>query len=385
MVAAAAFVIIADSMATTDVIRVRRKSQVASAAATAAAALTDGRLVAFPTETVYGIAAVATHAQAMDALRELKSRPARPFTVHVGSADDVARYVRRLPGAAARLIANTWPGPVTVIVPTGSSLPDRKLNRPEVRAVLCPRGSVGLRCPDQPVAAAMLSAVDEPIVAPSANLIGGPSPRSGEDVLEPLDGRIDLLIDAGPTRCGVDSSIVLFDGGRWQIVREGAVGGDQLLKAMRIRIAFVCTGNTCRSPMAAGIARALAAERLGCDVNQLPEHGIEIVSAGVMAHPGQHATPEAQHAAAKYGADLADHRSRRLTERLINATDMLFCMSGSHAAAARRLGKAAAEKVRRVDDDADIPDPIGGGVGVYRKTAATLRRAIRNLLEENVL
>ena len=372
-------------MATTDVIRVRRKSQVASAAATAAAALNDGRLVGFPTETVYGVAAVATDAQAMGQLRELKSRPARPFTVHVGSSDDVARYVRRLPGPAARLIEKAWPGPVTVIVPTGSSLPDRQLNHPEVRTVLCPRGLIGLRCPDQPVATAMLKAVDAPVVAPSANLVGGPSPRSAEDVLAALDGRIDLLIDAGVTRCGVDSSIVRFDGSRWAIVREGAVSGAQLLKAMRIRIAFVCTGNTCRSPMAAGIAKALAAERLGCKVNQLQEHGIEIVSAGVMAHPGQHATAEAQHATTKYGVDLADHRSRKLTERLINATDMLFCMTQSHVAAVKRLGKAAAEKARPVDADGDVPDPIGGGVGVYRKTAAQLRRALRNLLEENVL
>ena len=369
-------------MGTTDVIRVRRKSQVAAAAETAAAALTGGKLVGFPTETVYGIAAVATNAEAMNRLRELKSRPARPFTVHVASVADVDRYVRRLPGAARRLVEKTWPGPVTIITPVGKGLPDRRLNQQKAREVLCPEGVIGLRCPDAPVAAAMLAAVDAPVVAPSANLAGSPSPRSAEQVLNDLDGQIDLLIDTGQTRLGVDSSIVRFDGARWDVVREGAVDRGKLLESMRLKIVFVCTGNTCRSPMAAGLAMAELAERLGCRVGELSDYGLEVVSAGVFAGPGAPATPEAQHAVSKYGVDLSGHRSQKLTEQLITSADMIFCMSQSHLAA---VGRSDTEKACRLDADGDIPDPIGGGLAVYRKTANYLRQIIRNRLEELVL
>ena len=157
-------------MADTEIIKVTKPAQTAEAAQAAAEVLRRGGLVGFPTETVYGIAAVATCADAMARLRKIKSRPKRPFTVHLGSPDDVGRYVRKAPGAARRLIARAWPGPVTLLLPTGGELAEKKLNTPSIRGTLCSGDLIGLRCPDEPTAQAMLSAVDEPVVAASANV-----------------------------------------------------------------------------------------------------------------------------------------------------------------------------------------------------------------------
>ena len=101
----------------------------------------------------------------------------------------------------------------------------------------------------------MLSAVSDPVIAPSANLAGKRSPRTAQEVLDALDGRIDLLIDSGPTSYGKNSTIVKFDHKGWKIVRRGVFDAETIGKLMRRTILFVCTGNTCRSPMAAGIAK----------------------------------------------------------------------------------------------------------------------------------
>ncbi|MFB3892727.1 MAG: Sua5/YciO/YrdC/YwlC family protein [Phycisphaerae bacterium] len=376
----------------TRVIKVRRPSEAAAAAQDGARTLETDGIVGFATETVYGLAALATSAAAMERLRELKSRPARPFSVHIGRRDDIGRYVASIPPQARRLIAGAMPGPVTILLPVGGKLADAELQRRRLYHVLCDNDVIGLRCPDEPVAAMMLAAVSDPVVAPSANMAGGPSPRTAQDVLDAFDGRIELLIDSGPTRHGKDSTIVSFApkdvGGSalgWSVVRKGVYDERMIRRLMRRKILFVCSGNTCRSPIAAGIARKLLAKREGCDAADLKKNGIEVGSAGLYAMEGGRASPEAVDAAGRMGADISRHRSRMLTSELINDADVVFCMTDFHVAQARRLAPSAAGKVRRLDDRGDISDPIGGGVGVYRKTAERIERALEALLDKGTL
>ena len=368
----------------TQVIHVQGSDQVAAAAKRGARAIRDGKLVGFATETVYGIAALATNQATVRRLRRLKSRPSEAFTVHLGRPADALRYVTDMPPAAARLIHRAWPGPVTVLLPTGGALADTKIEKAGLHDLLSKDGVIGLRCPDEPVALAMLSAVKAPVVAPSANRAGQASPRSAEDVLAALDGRIDLLIDSGPTALGEDSTIVLFRPSGWKVVREGPYDQRAIRRFIRRRLLFVCTGNTCRSPMAAGLAKRILAEREGCRVGELRQEGLEVLSAGVFAGEGARATPHAVQAARQLGVDLSHHRSRKLTSELINSSDVVLCMSQSHVCDALTLAPQSANRIRRLLPDKDVPDPIGGGPDVYRATAERIERALGLCLNREV-
>ncbi len=359
--------------------------QLTEAAAQAAAAVADGKLVAFPTETVYGIAVDASNAKALGRLRELKDRPDRPFSVHLPGPEALDQYVCEVPDEAARLIGRAWPGPVTLILPAGEGLAREDWNRPEIVQSLCWQGFIGLRCPDATGSIELLKRVDAPVVAPSANLAGQASPRSGQEVLAGLDGKVDFLLDTGPTRLGTDSTIVRIEPGDVRVLRESAVPADEIERMITRSYLFVCTGNTCRSPMAAGIAKHLLAEKLGVRVSQLADRRIKVHSAGLTAGTGMAATEQAVTAAGAHGADISAHRSDPLTSDLIRQADVVFCMTRDHVEMASGLAPEHAAKIRVLDDERDIVDPIGAGRETYQRTADQIAAAIRNLLDEGTI
>src|SRR3981081_205711 len=181
----------------------RRQTRVLGATlagiAEAAVILRAGGLVAFPTETVYGLGAHALDAQAVRGIFEAKRRPADdPLIVHLGDIDQIER-VAGGNVVSARLAERFWPGPLTLVLPKRPSVP------PEVTAGL---QTVAVRVPAHPVAQALLLGAGGPLAAPSANLFGRPSPTRAAPVLEDLDGRIDAVLDGGPTPVGVESTIV---------------------------------------------------------------------------------------------------------------------------------------------------------------------------------
>ncbi len=351
----------------------------------AAEALRAGRLVAFPTETVYGIGAIATQAEAFESLKELKQRPTAPFSLHLGEPAEVDRYLREIPPAARRLMAKAWPGPVTILLPTGGSLADPTLGA-VVHDRLAPQGVIGLRCPDHPVCHALLTQVGEPVVASSANLAGRRPPLDAGSVLSQLQDRIDVLVDGGPTRFSEASTIVSFDeAGELKILRPG-VYDERMIRRMLARIVlFVCSGNTCRSPMAAALATKLLADKFHCRERDLSKHGMEIISAGTMGLEGMVATPEAVVAAAELGAEVGEHRSRKLTSELIQQADVVFCMSRSHLSDVTRMLPSASSKTHLLDESGDISDPIGAGSEVYAKVAGRMEECLRKRMKENLL
>ncbi|MCK5114747.1 MAG: threonylcarbamoyl-AMP synthase [Phycisphaerae bacterium] len=349
-----------------------------SAAKEAADAISKGALVGFGTETVYGVGALATNREAMRTLRNLKSRPAAPFSVLVTGIDDVRRYVQKIPLRASWVMSKTWPGAVTLLLETGGKFPDKKLQQTKgLYEALTMDGVIGLRCPDEPVVTAMLEKIDGPVVAPSANLAGQPSPRTAADVLEGLGSKIDLLLDCGPTKYGKDSTIMRFAGNTWDIVRPGVYDTRTMGKFMKRKIIFVCTGNTCRSPMAAGIAKKLIAETLDLRVEDLHKNGVDILSGGVYAADGSTATPEAVLAAEKFGVNISHHKSRNLTPEMVKSADVVLCMTGFHAGQVRALAGNSAGKISMLDEREEIPDPIGGDVGVYLRTAEHMQEALQ--------
>ena len=186
----------------------------------AAAEILRGRLVAFPTETVYGLGANALDSQAVARVFEAKGRPATdPLIVHLVSADDLRRVARDVPQVAYALARAFWPGPLTLVLPKHSAIPD------DVTAGL---RTVAVRVPAHSVALALLRASGAPIAAPSANRFGGVSPTTAQHVLDDLAGRIDLILNGGPTPIGVESTVLDVTRTPPLILRPGGVTREAL-------------------------------------------------------------------------------------------------------------------------------------------------------------
>ena len=192
----------------------------AAAIARAAACLRDGGLVAFPTETVYGLGAHALDRDAVARIFSAKGRPSTdPLIVHVARFDQIAPLVSRVPADAHTLATRFWPGALTLVMPKSVAVPD---------TVTAGLDTVALRVPSHRVARALLEAARVPIAAPSANLFSRPSPTRASHVRDDLEGRVDIILDAGPTMVGLESTVLDLSGECPTILRPGAVTLEQL-------------------------------------------------------------------------------------------------------------------------------------------------------------
>ncbi|HVO44482.1 MAG TPA: L-threonylcarbamoyladenylate synthase [Aggregatilineales bacterium] len=181
----------------------------------AAALLRSGELVAFPTETVYGLGADALNPTAVGRIFEVKGRPANdPIIVHIASADQLAEVAVDPPAVVVALAAKFWPGPLTVVLNRASKV---------AANVGGGRSTVGVRVPNHPIAQALIRAAGVPVAAPSANLFGHTSPTSAHHVLDDLNGKIPLILDGGPTPVGVESTVIDLSVDPPQLLRPGGV------------------------------------------------------------------------------------------------------------------------------------------------------------------
>jgi L-threonylcarbamoyladenylate synthase len=183
-------------------------------------ALREGLLVAFPTETVYGLGAHALKAEAVARVFLVKGRPPdNPVIVHVGYPEDVEVVAREVPKAAFLLMARFWPGPLTLVLPRSPAVPD---------VTTAGLDTVAVRMPSHPVALAIIRAAGVPVAAPSANRSGGPSPTRAEHVLEDLGPDVDVVVDGGPCPIGVESTVLDLTGEEPLLLRPGGVAKEAL-------------------------------------------------------------------------------------------------------------------------------------------------------------
>ena len=186
----------------------------------AAEVLKRGGLVAFPTETVYGLGADASNAKAVARLYAVKGRPAdHPVIVHFASSEQAFAWAREVPESARKLASRFWPGPLTLILKRG---------KPAQDFVTGGQDTVGLRVPSHPVAHEMLSLFGSGVAAPSANRFGLVSPTSAAHAREDLGGDVDLVLEGGPSEVGIESTIVDLSGDGAVLLRPGAITKDQI-------------------------------------------------------------------------------------------------------------------------------------------------------------
>lgn len=188
--------------------------------AKAAAIIREGGLVAFPTETVYGLGADALSEKAVADIYAAKGRPSdNPMIVHISRASDMGRLTPVLSADIVKLIENFWPGPLTIVVKKKLEVPDRTTGGLD---------TVAVRMPDSKVALELISMADTPIAAPSANISGRPSPTRARDVIADMDGRIDAVIEGEDCRVGIESTVVDMTGDVPTILRPGIITAENI-------------------------------------------------------------------------------------------------------------------------------------------------------------
>ena len=208
-------------MTTTLVYHVDSAAPEPAAITAAAAVIRRGHLVAFPTETVYGLGANACDEEAIARIFAAKARPfADPLIVHLAAADQLAAVCDDIPPLAWELAAAFWPGPLTLVLRRSALI---------AANVSGGRDTVAVRVPAHPVAHALLVASGVPIAAPSANRFSRPSPTTAQHVLEDLDGRIDIVLDAGATTIGLESTVVDLTSDPPRLLRPGGIPAEELL------------------------------------------------------------------------------------------------------------------------------------------------------------
>ena len=214
----------------------------AEAIAHAAEILRGGGLVAFPTETVYGLGADATSGRAVARIFAAKARPSfNPLIIHVRDAETAARHAT-LDARARALARRFWPGPLTLVLAKRGDSPLSAL-------ALCGLETVALRSPGHPVARDLLAAADRPIAAPSANRSGQLSPTTAGHVADGLGDAVDLILDGGPTPVGIESTILDLSGGNPALLRPGAVSAEALEHALGVAVSPADSG----APRASGM------------------------------------------------------------------------------------------------------------------------------------
>jgi protein-tyrosine phosphatase len=338
-----------------------------NAVAAAAAALRQGEVVALPTETVYGLAALPEHGAKLVAAKGRDE--GKPFTFAFVDRAAAAERLDLSARGPRKLAERFWPGPLTLVTRRrgGDSL-------------------VGARVPGHPFCTALLRELGTPLLLTSANRSGEPDAVDAAGVAASLGGTIALIVDGGRAALGQASTVVSFAAERPVIQREGLIDRSMVLRTAARQVLFVCSGNTCRSPMAEAVLRAGWAARLGVAPSELLSHGGAVASAGTGACSGERASDEAVELLAARRIDLSAHRARAVTTDLLRNADEILAMTASHLAELRRRAPDLAARFSLLDPGGDdIADPIGAGMHAYRRCLDQIERALtrrfRDLLD----
>lgn len=335
----------------------------------AVAILAQGGVIAFPTETVYGIAARADKDIAVNRLYSLKGqRQDKPFSIALGDPRlALSRYFLPLDPFGYKLVENFWPGPLTIVYYQKEEA-DKK---------------IGIRIPDHFIASQILKRIDFPIFLPSANRSNQKEALAGSEVEAIFGSSIDLIIDAGKVEHKKPSTVVDLTYKPFKILREGAVS-EQEIAAIFItkRILFVCTGNSCRSP----IAEYLLREYLKREKGALAQR-YQIFSAGIAANQGASPSSKSQKIMSEYeGIDMSGFKATQITRQMILSSDYIFAMEDFQVESIINKVPSAKARVfnlkKLLPSGSDyIPDPIGQSTAFYQDVYQIIKKSVLELVE----
>ncbi len=335
------------------------------------ACLAQGGLVSLPTEAGPALAASALHLEALGRLQRLAlggddARP--PIPLVLKSADETCDWVPHLSPLARRLAARVWPGPVTLLIPQPVISPLARRLPTEALTLVTRNDHLALRIPADPLLREVLHLTPGPVLLAATPTL--------------IEQGVDLVLDDPATGPEALPTVVRIDGDTWSIVAPGAVDYPSLVRHAGTQVVFICTGNTCRSPMAEALCKAKLAQRLGCDSDALESQGYVIRSAGLAAGRGQRAAAFAVETVRDRGGSLEAHASRPATPELLSQADHILTMTLDHHDALLDELPELSGRIRLLDPDGhDIPDPYGLDRSTYHHTAPDHRGSPRPSLD----
>lgn len=345
--------------------------------------LRRGGVVAFPTDTVYGIGGDAFLEESIEKIYHIKRRKRRkPLVLFVGTKEELRGYVELLPKAGEKLIDSYLPGPLTLILRASDRAPTR----------LVFKGTIGVRIPDLPLVLSLLKRYGRPLATTSANLTKAEPSLSAAEVSSSLRGEVDLILDGGRSKSPTASTVLDISSHPPTLLRKGRISMLSLEKLMGHEIAlgrrlsfnllFVCTANLCRSPLAEGLLKKLMPDRLS--------RRVRVKSAGTAAFNGSPASQLAVEVGREVDIDISPHRSQAVNAKLLNDADLILVMEPPHR---NRLLEWLPEAEDKIDflktvgrkpasqEETRLADPVGRPIDSYRKCVQEIENSLPGLIQ----
>jgi len=331
-----------------------------------------GGTVAFPTDTVYGLGVDAANREAVNRLYQIKKRPSKKTLVlFIAEKNKILYFAQNVSLKAQRLIREFWPGPLTLIFKASSPCPP---------ALISEEGKIGIRFPAHPIPQEIIKKGKFLLATTSANISGERSPSGPNEISKTLKERVDLLIDGGKVPLGKESTVVDVTGPFPRFIRKGYLSRENIKKIWdkEENILLVCTGNTCRSPMAEGFLKRAWDEKY--------RRKIRIHSAGINTVSGLRPSKFAIKVMKEQDIDISNHLSVPLTREMIEEADLILVMEERHREKICEISSPSREKIFLLKEfglgkKEEIFDPIGGSLKSYQECAMEIKEAIKGVVK----